>query len=341
MDDLRDIVAMRRRMAERLADFSETYREEVWNQLQSKIEARETTEETPSFLAPSPADQNDELSRLIDGELSDADVEVSRADAEIAGLLTAVNRRRHAAQMASQLAEERRDSIWQRVRASIVRREADRLDRPERRSFAPRWALAGAAAALVIAAIGPVPATGFAHHPVAEAVRYAGHHLGITETSTAPAPPATDTTVHPVNASAAEAAAALGIAVTAPDSIDRFTLTASQLFSEPITADSGGAFVLTYQGSDPAQSIIVYQEGASGANLTAAGGSAESIALPDGTPAAYVDGSWQATPDGLSWVFGGTQTLLFERDGVRTILRYSGPPMAPADLAAIAAAFTG
>ena len=66
-------------------------------------------------------------------------------------------------------------------------------------------------------------------------------------------------------------------------------------------------------------------------------GSARDITLSDGTRATYVEGSWSASADQVVWGADGTQTLVFDRDGLRTIVRYdNGPRMEPSELATIA-----
>ena len=47
--------------------------------------------------------------------------------------------------------------------------------------------------AVAIAALGPIPATGLAHHPATEFARFVGGHIGVSETSAPPnVPPVTE-----------------------------------------------------------------------------------------------------------------------------------------------------
>jgi hypothetical protein len=136
-----------------------------------------------------------------------------------------------------------------------------------------------------------------------------------------------------------EAMALLGAAVATPVVPEDYALQASRFFEEALTADSGGAFVLTYAGPDDG-SVAVYQERASGAGLAAATGSTTDVVLADGTAATYVHGAWQAANDGLSWNETAGQSLVFERGGLRTTVQYTGPQATAPSLFAVADSVT-
>jgi hypothetical protein len=70
---------------------------------------------------------------------------------------------------------------------------------------------------------------------------------------------------------------------------------------------------------------MVFQEAASGADLAASVGSIDDYVLADVTPASYIQGAWTPGTDGFSWSADDAQTLVFDRDGVRTIVEYIGP----------------
>ena len=81
---------------------------------------------------------------------------------------------------------------------------------------------------------------------------------------------------------------------------------------------------------------MVFQEAASGAGLAASVGSIDDYVLAGGTPASYIQGTWTPDTGGFSWSADNAQTLVFDRDGVRTIIEYIGPSVAVPELLAIA-----
>jgi hypothetical protein len=81
---------------------------------------------------------------------------------------------------------------------------------------------------------------------------------------------------------------------------------------------------------------MVFQEAASGTGLAASVGSIHDYVLADGTLASYIQGAWTPGASGFSWSADNAQTLVFDRDGVRTIIEYIGPPVAVPELLAIA-----
>lgn len=96
-------------------------------------------------------------------------------------------------------------------------------------------------------------------------------------------------------------------------------------------------FMLTYAstGADSA-SLAIYQERSSGSDFAAQIGHAFDVSLSDGTAATYVEGFWQPGESAFVWSDGDGQALIFDRDGVRTSIQYSGANRDPAFLFAIA-----
>ena len=82
--------------------------------------------------------------------------------------------------------------------------------------------------------------------------------------------------------------------------------------------------------------MVIYQERASGKELSVEGGSATDVALSDGTAGTYVEGMWQPVDGKLVWSAGGAQTLVFERGGLRTTIQYTGPQAEAPSLFALA-----
>ena len=335
-EELRDIVATRRKMTDEMMLISESRREDVWHDLEKRPESKPQKKGWLSWFRRS-SSRADQLSPALDSIAfgsAPTDVEV-----DFDGVLETARARKGLSFLASEAAGDRRDDVWDLVRTRVERRNAQRSEAGQTRWFRPRWALALAASASVIVAVALVPAVGLSQHPVAEAARFVGSHLGVTETdSTPPDPVAGDTiVVTPIEVDTAEASALLGVSVAQPEGLKGFELTSSQFFSQPIAADTGGTFALTYQGHDPGQSLVIYQELASNTTLTASSDSATSMTFQDGTQGTYIDGAWQVTSaSGLSWDMSDTQTLVFERNGVRTIIRYTGPRIEAPDLMAFA-----
>lgn len=259
-------------------------------------------------------------------------------EAEDHGLISTARVRKGFSHFSSRAAGERRDHIWNEVQTRIERREQADRSRSTTRTDARRWVFGTAVAGLAVAAIALVPITGLSNHPVAEAARFVGGYIGVTETVSAPPAPTSEVTVvTATQVSAGQASEALGVTVADPVPLASFDLTSSQYFSEPITSDRGGTYVLTYQGTDPGQSLVIYQELASEVNLAIGSEAGAGARLADGTSTTYVEGAWEVTgPDGLSWDIGRTQTLIFQRDGLRTIIRYTGPTIDSSILTVIA-----
>jgi hypothetical protein len=126
LEDLADIVTIRQIMAARLASFSETYRDEVWESLQERLDAQNAGKQGLfGFFRRSTAKTGDTAGQ---GRPS-----------------------------ADDLAEQDRDRTWNRVRDRIIEREQETQGTGN--PFARRWVVAAAAAALVLAVLAPIAAT--------------------------------------------------------------------------------------------------------------------------------------------------------------------------------------
>jgi hypothetical protein len=116
-----------------------------------------------------------------------------------------------------------------------------------------------------------------------------------------------------------EASNSLGIPVAAPESAPfGFELTASRFFVPAIFGGGEGTFMLTYASNDA--SIAVYQEVGGTSALVADPGAATAVTLQDGTAATLINGSWAMTDADLRWSSADSQTMIFERFGVSTII---------------------
>jgi hypothetical protein len=225
-----------------------------------------------------------------------------------------------------------RDEVWQRVRARIRGKSKKRgiaalieglgfnagvrRHSPGRRLAASIVLLAAAAFAL-----GPLPATGLAEHPVMEMARFAGERLGVLTTSAPPPTPGAAEAEPGRETSVSAASADMDLPLMSPSRLPvGFTPESARYFDTPITARDGGVFVMTYASSQPGATLTVYQEAAGGADLAVTAGIAQDVTLAGGVAATRIEGSWKMGKDGLAWTADGSRSLLFEADGVRTVL---------------------
>ena len=333
LDGLQDIVSLRREMSEQLSALADTHRDEVWKQVQSRIRARAAKKGGLfSFLAR-PRAQADALVPAT-GDAALDEPAYRTGDDYVDSLLSVARARRSLSRMAQQASEESQGKLWARLRAGATPPAAEARQARTRRQLGwGQLAMAGAGLALMVAAVGPLPSTGFAEHPGVRLVNYIAH-LGVTETDQAPpAPPAGDV-VQGIDTDAARAAAIMGIPVVEPAYVpEGFSAASSKFFSSPLTADKPGVYASGYTAGEAR--LMVYQEAASGPNLVV-GGAAADIVLPGNVPATYFEGAWETADGGFAWSDAGSQTLVFEHMGVRAIIQASGGTLGQAQLAAVA-----
>ena len=342
IDELRDIAKMRRQLAEEAASIAEAHRDDVWQRVQSRL-SDATPEEEPKrhrfpFSRQKEAVEPPDFLRNVP-----KDEDPSPEDhAEMEGLLDIARTRRCWSQLTKNAAGAGSDRVWTRVSKTIIRHKRNEQDPRVRLAETGWWPRAAAVAAvltLLVAALGPLPATGFADHPFVAFGRTIAEHVGVREAAPPAIPPGEPLTLPGLDVKVAAATALLGVAVATPVVPEGYALHASRFFEEALTSESGGMFVLTYAGPDGA-SVVVYQEQASGADLAAGGGSATDVALADGTAATYVRGALQAADGGLTWSDTAGQTLVFERGGLRTTVQYTGPQATAPSLFALADSMT-
>ena len=172
---------------------AEAHREDVWQRVQARIETAES-EKRGLFRWPfrrrhrEADDFGATLDRMALGEpIWEA------KDSNLQDLLHVARVRQAAATSALAGFAEQQARVWARLRPRLMARLGlSRRRRVFRRNGTLPWPkLVGAAAAVVLAAaaLGPIPATGLAHHPVAGFARFLGDHLGVRETSAPPTVP--------------------------------------------------------------------------------------------------------------------------------------------------------
>ncbi|MDO8611898.1 MAG: hypothetical protein Q7R32_03625, partial [Dehalococcoidia bacterium] len=331
--------------AEEAAAISEQHREAVWQRVQARIGSEQSYKRglirLPFHRRDREADEfGAVLDRMILGEPI-WEAENSRLEE----LLRVARLRRASTLTETAGLTDQSARVWSRLRPRLMARLM-RARRPrvfERRAPISwqRLAAAGAAGAVVIAALGPIPATGLAHHPAAEFARFVGSHVGVSETS-APAdvPPVTEV-IEGADLTAAEASALVGVPVHKPTFVPSgYDEASARYFPKPITADEGGVYVLSYENSGPGGStgnILIFQERASDSSITVKQGFAQDVSLfATGTTATYVNGAWQPNNGKLTWGEPGAQTLVFDLGGLRTIIQSSATDISLTDLVAIA-----
>ncbi len=330
----KEIMFLRRELGQRMASLAEQHRDAVWQRVESRLETHRQKKGFFSFLqrfSPRAAAQGRPVRSV-------ADVEPSlSADEQLDELIRLARARSHLSDSAGTSTREREKQLTARIKPGLS--DSQKANQSRRQKPAFNLATASALAALVIAAIGPIPATGLAGHPAVGFARLVGEHIGVSERSSPPAAVSDGvSTIEGIDISASEATALLGFTVVETrDAPAGFQLVSSRFFPQAITASEGGMFVLTYAGVQSQRpSLVIYQERAAGGDFAAEGMSVFDVTLADGTPATYIDGAWQVADGRFVWNEDSAQTLVFERGGVRTIVRYDGPSTDPALLLTIA-----
>lgn len=349
--ELQDVISLRRQMAAQTASLADVHRAPVWQKIQARIRARSQTR-GPFALLRRPQPEAEMLSPAVDQlVLGEPIWEVS--ESKLGELLEVARTRRAMGQAAATAASgEIQGRLWARMRPRLLaqllspQQPRSKVFRSRNRSSLPwpKLAAAGAAVALLLATLGPIPATGLANHPVSQFVNFVRGQGGVSETAAPPPvlPPTTEV-VAGFYVTTEEAAALLDLPVREPTVMPPgFSPVSSQFFPPPLTADEGGTFLLIYSEAAAAETanpptILIYQEHASGDDIAVQQGSAIGFALFDGTPATYVEGSWRPSGDRIVWQEEDAQSLVFDRGALRTIIHYiDGPRIHPGYLAAIA-----
>lgn len=342
--ELQEIIDLRRQMSEHAAAVSEAHREAVWQRVQARIQASQS-EKRGFFRWPfRRRDQEADnfgasLDRMILGEpIWEA------SDSRLEELLRVAHMRRAAAITRTGFLDQQA-RVWARLRPRLMARLSRSRHRPifQRRVAVPwpKLAAAGATVALVVAALGPIPATGLAHHPVTEFARFLGSHIGVTETSAPPTVPPVTEVIQSNEVSADQASTLLGLPVYEPTFVPSgYNQVSSQYFPRALTADQGGLFVLAYQNSnlttESPETILIYQERASSNSIVVEQGSAQDIWLSTHIPATHVSGTWRPLGSDLTWGEDDAETILFDLGGLRTAIYTTDSDLPLADLKAIA-----
>ncbi len=208
-----------------------------------------------------------------------------------------------------------------------------------------RAAAAAAVIALLLAAVGPLPATGLAHHPISNFFNFVSQRVGVEEVD-GPPPTQVPTFYPEQSISPQEAQDLLGVPVSEPSYLpEGFALASSLYYSESYTSPEQGMFTLVYtsNGVDPAAVpveepvLMIYQEQATNDTVAVQTGQAEDVILAGSVPATYAYGTWSPDTDGtLHWTDTDTQRLIFENGEVRTVIVYRNVENAKDELVRVA-----
>jgi hypothetical protein len=288
---------------------------EVWERVRQRLEPKQE-KEVPRFEGPLFASGDAQLDSLIRAALTRPGVPGAVRDSHV------------------------QEQLWARMRRD-TRRNAihEIMAGPQPRGFlaqvTPRVIALAAVLVLTVAALGPLPVTGFADHPMVEATRRVGETLGYTTNAEDPPVTTDNVSVAGVEVTTSEARHLLGLPAVMPAGLpEGYRLISSRYYPAAITAREGGLFATVYAGEGGMSSFNIYQEAASDIELVGRGSPVDTQVVR--TPATYFEGGWSLAGGGISWDVAASQTLVFQDEVLRTIIHYSGPRIAPQALLDIA-----
>ncbi|HET9476502.1 MAG TPA: hypothetical protein VFP63_03340 [Dehalococcoidia bacterium] len=329
--ELGDIAAIRQRMSAEMLAMAEEHRQAVWDRVQSRIAARQSRKGFFSFFrtgAGHSPNSEPSLDAFATGQT------LWQSSGYRTDELVALARERRTGAITQERAPRAGPSAWSAVTGTVcgVCRAVIRF--PSRSGVGWQRLAAGAATvALVVAAVGPIPSTGLAGHPFAQFIETVGNHVGVSDSGPPPVTTGSPTVLEGMPVTAGEASDRLGVAVSEPAYMPPdYHLRVSLYYPVGVTGDEG-TLLLSYTAEDAA--ILIFQEPRPASRLGIPNGEARDLTLVDGTPATSFNGGWIPGSSSFAWTDGGGQTLVFDRNGVRTIIQFIGAGAAP-DLTAIA-----
>lgn len=325
--ELQAVIGLRRQAAEHAVAVADQYGNAVWQRVEARVLAQRS--EKRSFIRwpfrrrdRRPEEFGAAVDRMILGEPM-----WEAPDSKLAQLVHVARLRRAVAVTASGGFVDQRERVWARIRPRLVvnvraARAPKVLERRRAAAPWPKLAAAGAVAAVVIAGLGPIPATGFAQHPAARLARYVAGQVAVSETASPPPEQAVNEVIEPRDVTLQEAQGLLGLAVAEPTYVPQgYQKVSSRYFPQGITSTEGGVFVLAYESTDgDPNAVLTYQERATGTSIAVSKGFAQDIQLLPGLTATYVQGSWSTVGSGTTWSADSGQTIVFDQDGLRTIV---------------------
>jgi hypothetical protein len=279
------------------------------------------------------------LSAALDRLLSSRKRTISVGDPDIDELVQVAQLRRFVGQSLAAAGSPYKRRLWTVLRmrlAASLRRQSYAAQRPSVIAAVGRlsWQQAAAAAAgiaLLLAALGPLPATGFADHPINHLLNLVEQHVGVEEVD-GPPPNEVPMTATEELIALEEATHRFGLAVRQPSYLpEGFQLARSSYHSQSGSTPEQGMFVLIYTvgGTDPTTlantdpQLLIYQERASSNSVAVMNGQAEDIILAGHVPGTYAPTLWAMGDQGtLEGADASAESLIFDDDGVRVIITY-------------------
>jgi len=318
--EMMDVISMRRAISEDALAVAEQHREDVWEKVRERL-----------------AEDNDKRPPVI---VSQGDVVpgYESGDAEFDSLVRIALSSTHSPPRDPEMTVR----LWSRVGGFPDHSELEK-------SLEERWGKTSipasitakalgiaAGAALLIAAVGPLPTTGFADHPMVKGATHLAGETGIMEEDDELPVPEVSSVDEGSAVTTVEAVSLLGLEAAEPAYLPAgMSLTGSTYHETGITSPDGGVFSLLYERPADDASLVIYQEAATGPSLVARTGSTLNTVV-DGWPAAYFEGGWRSEGGALTWTDSDAQTLVFEPNGLRVLIQYSGPQVNAIELLSVA-----
>jgi hypothetical protein len=290
------------------------------------------------------SDQNSKkvetLSAAVDRLVSSRKRTISVGDPNIDELLQVAQLRRFVGRSLAAAGSPYKRRLWTVLRmrlAASLRRQSYTPQRPSVIAAVGRlsWQQAAAAAAgiaFLLAALGPLPATGFADHPITHLLGFVEGHVGVEEVD-GPPPSQVPVTASETPVAPEEAAGLLGLAVRQPSYLpEGFQLARSSYYPQSPSSPEQATFLLTYTvgGVDPETLVdtkeprlFIYQQRASSDNMAVMNGQAEDVVLAGHVAGTYARALWTTGDQGtLEGADPNAESLFFDNDGIQVIITY-------------------